>query len=197
MLAHFSLLGVFFSLLDASCAFGGRFFLMFDFFFRVSGRSGSDLGTSKGILEKPKLLFSVLCHAGGSAIRKNCACAKTTVFPVFLYGFYILRALSSSHKTTQNRFRSLSNRASCKDCAPIASWGGFWKGLVLSGASLDRLLFALGRLLASLGHFLGVSWALLGRSWLSLGCSVELHGCISAPRTVPGLDFKGFGDVSD
>ena len=68
---------------------------------------------------------------------------------------------------------------------------------MLSGASLDRLLFALGRLLASLGHFLGVSWALLGRSWLSLRCSVELHGCISVPRTVPGLDFKGFGDVSD
>ena len=65
---------------------------------------------------------------------------------------------------------------------------------MLSGASLDRLLFALGRLLASLGHFLGVSWALLGRSWLSLGCSVELHGGISAPRTVPCFDFGGFGD---
>ena len=68
---------------------------------------------------------------------------------------------------------------------------------MLSGAPLDRLLFALGRLLASLGRFLGVSWALLGRSWLPLGCCVELHGCISAPRTVPGFDFKGFGDVSD
>ena len=77
------------------------------------------------------------------------------------------------------------------------SWGAFFEGLALSWASLGRLLFALGRLLASLGHFLGVSWALLGRSWLSLGCSVELHGCISVPRTVPGLDFKGFGDVSD
>ena len=64
---------------------------------------------------------------------------------------------------------------------------------MLSGASLDRLLIALGRLLASLGHFLGVSWALLGRSWLSLGCSVELHGCISAPRTVPGFDFRVWG----
>ena len=68
---------------------------------------------------------------------------------------------------------------------------------MLSGAPLDRLLLALGRLLASLEHFLGVSWAFLGRSRLSLGRSVELHGCISAPRTVPGLDFKGFGDVSD
>ena len=68
---------------------------------------------------------------------------------------------------------------------------------MLSGASLDRLLFALGRLLASLGRFLGVSWALLGRSWLPLGCSVELHGCIWVPWAVPGLDFKGFGNVPD
>ena len=68
---------------------------------------------------------------------------------------------------------------------------------MLSGAPLDWLLFALGRLLASLGHFLGVSWALLGRSWLPLGCSVELHGCIWVPWAVPGLDFKGFGDVPD
>ena len=134
---------------------------------------------------------------GGVCNSKNCACTKTTIFPVLLYGFYILRALSPSHKTTQNHFRGLFNRASCKDCAPIPSCNGFWTGLALSGASLDRLLFALGRLLASLGHFLGVSWALLGCSWLSLGCSVELHGCISVPRTVPGLDFKGFGDVSD
>ena len=68
---------------------------------------------------------------------------------------------------------------------------------MLSGAPLDRLLLALGRLLASLEHFLGVSWAFLGRSRLSLGRSVELHGCISVPWAVPGLDFKGFGDVPD
>ena len=175
----------------------GPFFTHVRLFFRVLGGAGSDFQASGDNLEGPKLFFSVFCRARRSAMRKNCARAKTIVFPVFLNGFYTLRASSSSHKSTQNHSRSLSNRASCKDCAPIASWGGFWKGLVLSGASLDRLLFALGRLLASLGHFLGVSWALLGRSWLSLGCSVELHGCISVPRTVPGLDFKGFGDVSD
>ena len=169
------------------------FFTHVRLFFRVSGRPGSDFRVSGDNLEGPKLLFSVLCRARKSAMRKNCACAKTTIFPVFLYGFCTLRALSLSHKTTQNHSWSLSNRASCKDCAPIASWAGFWKGLVLSGASLDRLLFTLGRLLASLGHFLGVSWALLGRSWLSLGCSVELHGCISAPRTVPSLDFTSLG----
>ena len=107
-------------------------------------------------------------------MRNSCACAKTTVFPRFLYGFYTSQALCSSHKTTQNHSRSLSNRASCKNCAKNVSWGGFWEGLPLSGAALGRLLVALGRLLASLGCFLGVSWALLGRSWLSLGCSVTV-----------------------
>ena len=94
-------------------------------------------------------------------------------------------------------FLELSNKAICKHCAQNASWDGFWEGLALSWASLGRLLFALGRLLASLGCFLGVSWALLGRSWLSLGCCVELQGRMLAPRTVPGLDFRGFGDVPD
>ena len=66
---------------------------------------------------------------------------------------------------------------------------------MLSWASLGRLLSALGQLLASFGCPLGVSWALLGRSWLSLGWSGELQGRILTPRSVPGLDFKGFGDV--
>ena len=97
------------------------FFTHVRLFFRVLGGAGSDFQASGDNLEGPKLFFSMFCRARRSAMRKNCARAKTTVFPVFLYGFYILRALSSSHKTTQNRFRSLSNRASCKDCAPIPS----------------------------------------------------------------------------
>ena len=169
------------------------FFTHVRLFFRVLGRSGSDFPASGDNLEGPKLLFSVFCLASRSAMRKYCACAKTTVFPVFLYGFYILRALSSSHKTTQNHARSLSNRASCKDCAPIASWGGFWKGLVLSGASLDQLLFALGRLLASLGHFLGVSWAFLD----ALGCLLAALWNFTAAFRLPGPSqasiLKGLG----
>ena len=196
-MAHFSLLGAFFSLLAASCAFVGHFSRMLVVFFAFWVAPARILERPGTILEGPKPHFSMFCRARRLAMRNHCAYAKTTVFPRFLYGFYSLQALCSSHKTTQNRSRSLSNIASCKNCAQNASWGGFWEGLALSGASLGRLLFALGRLLASVGRFLGVSWALLGRSWLSLGCSVELHGCISAPRTVPGLDFKGFGDVSD
>ena len=122
---------------------------------------------------------------------------KPQFFPGFFNGFYISQAFCSGRNTKQNHSRSLSNEASCKECAKNISWCRFWKGLVLSWASLGRLLFALGQLLASLGCFLGVSWALLGRSWLSLGCSVELQGRILAPRIVPGLVFKGFGDVPD
>ena len=115
MLAHFSFLGVFFALLDASRAFVGRFFTHGRLFFHVLGGSGSDVWASRDNFEGPKLLFLVFCRPRTSAMRKDCVCAKTTVFPVFL------RALSSSHKTTQNHSRGLFNRASCKDCAPIPS----------------------------------------------------------------------------
>ena len=97
------------------------FFTHVRLFFRVLGGAGSDFQASGDNLEGPKLLFLVFCCLRMSAMRKNGTCAKTTVFPVFLYGFYILRALSPSHKTTQNHSRGLFNRASCKDCAPIPS----------------------------------------------------------------------------
>ena len=170
---------------------------MLGVFFGLGVAPGSISDRPGMVLEAPKRKFRCFWHTNTHTKPKCSSCNKTTVFPRFLYGFYTSQALCSSHKTTQNRSRSLSNRASCKDCAKNASWGGFWEGLALSGASLGRLLFALGRLLASLGCFLGVSWALLGRSWLSLGCSVELQGRILAPRTAPGLDFRGFGDVPD
>ena len=181
----------------ASCAFVGRFLRMLGVFFAFWVAPGRILVRSRAIFEGPKPHFSMFCRARRLAMRKHCACVKTTVFPRFLYGFYTLHALRSSHKATRKRSRSLSNIASCKDCAQNASWGGFWEGLAHSEASLGRLLFALGRLLASLGRFLGVSLPLLGRSWLPLGCSVELQGRILSPRSVPGLDFKGFGDIPD
>ena len=68
---------------------------------------------------------------------------------------------------------------------------------MLSWASLGRLLSALGRLLASFGCLLGFSGTHLGRSWLPLGWSGELQGRILTPRSVLGLDFKGFRDVPD
>ena len=164
-------------------------------FFALWIAPGQILERPGTISEGPKPRFSMFCRAGTRARRKNSACAKTTVFPRFLHGFYTSQVLCSSQKTTQNRSPNLSNKAPYKNCVKSASWGGFWKGLALSWASLGQLLSTLGRLLACLGCFLGVSWALLGRSWLSLGCSVELQGHILAPRIAPGFDFRRFGNV--
>ena len=193
MLAHFSLMGAFCSILAASWAFVGCFWLMLFVFLTLRAALGQILERPGAILAGPKPRFSMFCRAGTRACRKNSACAKTTVFPRFLHGFNTSQALCSSHTTTQNRSWSLSNRPACKNCSTNASWRGFWEGLALSWASLGRLLFALGRLLASLGCFLGVSWALLGRSWLSLGCAVELQGHILVPRTAQASILKGLG----
>ena len=119
-------------------------------FRRDSGRSGKGFGDPRAFFLK----FFCSCEL---SMRKYSRYAKTTIFPRFLYGFYTLQALCSSHKATRKRCRGLSFIASCKDCAQNASWGGFWEGLAHSEAPLGRLLFALGRLLASLGCFLGVS----------------------------------------
>ena len=188
-------MGVFFSLLDVSCAFVGRFLLRFVFFFAFWVAPGRILERPGTILEGPKPHFSMFCRARRLAMRNHCACAKTTVFPRFLHGFYTSQVLCSSQKTTQNRSPNLSNKAPYKNCVKSASWGGFWKGLALSWASLGQLLSTLGRLLAYLGCFLGVSWALLGSSWLSLVRAGELQGHILAPRSVPSLDFKRCRDV--
>ena len=65
-----------------------------------------------------------------------------------------------------------------------------------SWTPLGQLLGALGRLLALLGRSLGASWTLLGRSWAFLGRSGMDLGRFLAPGSAPGLDFRGFGDVS-
>ena len=62
------------------------------------------------------------------------------------------------------------------------TWPAFVRSWAAPGLSWVRL-----------GRLLGASW----HSWLSLGCSVKLQGRISAPRIVPVLFFKRFGDVPD
>ena len=120
----------------------------------------------------------------------------------FSYVSSTSRMSHTRQKPTQNRSRSLSNRASHKDRAKNPVWDS--PGSILDGsgallgaswASLGRLWAALGWLLASLGRFLGVSWALLGRSWASLGWSETPLGCILPPQDAPDLDFERFGNV--
>ena len=132
------------------------FFTHVRLFFRVLGGAGSDFQASGDNLEGPKLLFLVFCCPRMSAMRKNGTCAKTTVFPVFLYGFYILRALSSSHKTTQ------IIPGACPTELPA-------KIVLQSRLGMDsgRVWCSLGRHLTGLCALLGGCWLLLGTSWAS------------------------------
>ena len=191
--SFFALGRLFFTLERLSHVCWAFFYSRSTFFARFGWLRVGCLGIQGQFRGSETTFFGVLSSAQVCNAKKLRMCKNHTFSCVFLYGFYILRALSSSHKTTQNHSRGLFNRASCKDCAPIASWGGFWKGLVFSGASLDRLLFALGRLLVSLGPFLGVSWAFLD----ALGCLLPALWSFTAAFRLPGPSqasiLKGLG----
>ena len=169
MLAHFSLLGVFFSLWNASRTFVGRFFTHVRLFFRVLGGSGSDVWASRDNFEGPKLLFLVFCRPRRSAMRKNCGCAKTTVFPVFLYGFYILRVCLQVTKQRKIIPGACSTELPAKIVLPFRlemDSGGVWRSL--------------GRHLTGFCSLLGDFWPLLGTSWASLGHFLDALGCLLA-----------------
>ena len=188
-----------FSLLAGFCAFLGSPGSILDGPGSILEGSGTLRG---GFWRFKSLIFQSCC----SRARLHCAEAADMQKPRKNTGFsYVVntsRLLRTRQTTTQNRSRSLSNRASHEDRAKNSSWGS--SGSILEGsgallgtswASLGRLLAALGRLLVPLGRLLGASWALLGRSLASLGWSDAPVGCILAPRNAPGLDFGGFGDV--
>ena len=169
MLAHFSLLGVFFSLWNASRTFVGRFSTHGRLFLRVLGGSGSDVWASRGNFEGPKLLLLVFCRPRRSAMRTNCACAKTTVFPVFLYGFYILRACRQVTKQRKIIPGACSTELPAKIVLPFRlemDSGGVWRSL--------------GRHLTGFCSLLGGFWPLSGTSWASLEHFLDALGCLLA-----------------
>ena len=147
----------------------GVFFTHVRFFFRVLGGSGSDVWASRNHFEGPKLLFLVFCRPRRSAMRKNCACAKTTVLPVFLYGFYILRACLQVTKQRKIIPGACSTELPAKIVLPFRlemDSGGVWRSL--------------GRHLTGFCSLLGGFWPLLGTSWASLGHFLDALGCLLA-----------------
>ena len=91
MLAHFSLLGVFFSLWNASRTFVGRFFTHVRLFFRVLGGSGSDVWASRDNFEGPKLLFWVFCRPSAQVCnaKKLRMCKNHSFSCVFVWFLHI------------------------------------------------------------------------------------------------------------
>ena len=121
------------------------------------------------------------------AMRKNSGSAKEAVFLRFLACRQLPACDCKQPQMTQDRSRSLSNRASHEVCAKNPSWdspGSLLDGFgALSGscwALLGRLLAALGRLLASAleaspfcprngGSPVGCVTCLLRKSFVGLG----------------------------
>ena len=99
----------------------GVFLLTFDFFFAFWVAPGRMCGHPKTISRVRNYFFWCFVVRAGLQCEKIAHVQKPQFFLCFLCGFYILRAFSSRHITTQNHSRGLFNRASCKDCAPIPS----------------------------------------------------------------------------
>ena len=144
------------------------------------------------------LIFRCFVARAGLQFEKILDMQKPIIFPRFLFGFYKSPALSSSYKTTQNRSRSLSNRASYEDVLKTRL-----------GLDSGRVWRSLGRHLADFCMVLGGSRTLLGASWASLGHFLGAFGCLwavlrsfraafwlpgvsQALWECPGLGFDGF-----
>ena len=86
----FFVLGRLFCVLGCLLRVCWTFFTHVRLFFRVSGRSGSDLGTSKSILEGPKLLFFGALSCGGVCNSKKLRMRKNHSFScVFVWFLHI------------------------------------------------------------------------------------------------------------
>ena len=149
-------------------------------FFHRSGlvrtRFGRAWGPSGELFRAFKPYFPRVLGTHRLAFRKCSGHAKTQAKSkknlCFSYVSSTSRMSHTRQKPTQNRSRSLSNRASHKGRAKNPAWdipGSVLEGsgtlLGASWPSLGRLWCALGRLLAPLGRLLNASWALLGVSW--------------------------------
>ena len=169
MLAHFSLLGVFFSLWNASRTFVGRFFTHVRLSFRVLGGSGSDVWASRDNFEGPKLLFLVFCRPRRSAIRKIAHVQK----PQFFQGFCMVCTHCELCDRDTKRRKIVPGACLTELPAKIVlpfrlemDSGGVWRSL--------------GRHLTGFCSLLGGFWPLLGTSWASLGHFLDALGCLLA-----------------
>ena len=190
MLALFSLLGTFFSLLATSCAC----LALLGRFFGVLERAGLDCrwvreGPGR-VLEVLRPYLSRFFPAQELAIRNSSGCAKATIFLMFFLGFYYIARVADRHKNDEKSLREAFawtfSQRTCQNLVldipgldlggvwvpsgpPLAvTWAlmsGSWASLGASWVALGRLLGALGRLLAALWP----SWTPLGSIWGGFG----------------------------
>ena len=99
--------------------------------------------------------FGVLSSAQVCNAKKLRMCKNHSFSCVFVWFLHIASFVFKLHNNAKSFPGPVQQSFLQRLCShSVLKW--ILEGLALSGASLDRLLFALGRLLASLGHFLGV-----------------------------------------
>ena len=126
MLALFSLLGAFFSFLDASYALFGHFWPILDVFFGFLVALDSILQALGQVLEPSNLHFSIFLGVSQHKSQKCSSCNKTTVFAMFY------RLWNMSHTATERVF-----------CIAFRAWLDMVHGLLQKiPAGIHFLLFA-------------------------------------------------------
>ena len=169
MLAHFSLLGVFFSLLDATCTFVGRFLLMFVFFFAFWVAPGR-------IFRRPGTIWKVRNYLFWCFVVRACQqCGKIAHVqkPQFFLCFcMVFTYCELCLQVTQQR-KIIPGACSTELPAKI---------VLQFRLEMDsgRVWCSLGRHLTGFCSLLGGSWPLLGASWASLGHFLDALGCLLA-----------------
>ena len=169
MLAHFSLLGAFFSFLAASCAFVRRFLLMLVVFFAFWVAPGPILERPGTILEVRNLIFRGFVARAGLQCENIAHVQK----PCFFVGFCMV--LTHRKHCAQATQRRKIVPGACRTDLPAK--------IVLKtrlGVDSGRVWRSLGRHLAGFCPLLGGSWPLLGASWASIGHFLGALGCLLA-----------------
>ena len=146
----------------------GVFLLTVDFFFAFWVAPGRMFGHPGTISRVRNYFFWCFVVRAGLQCEKIAHVQKPQFFLCFCMVFTYCELSLQATKQRKIIPGACSTELPAKIVLPFRLEMDSGRGLALSGASLDRLLFALGRLLASLGPFLGVSWALLGRSALDI-----------------------------
>ena len=169
MLAHFSLLGVFFSLLDASCAFAKRFLLMFVFFFAFRVAPGRIWGRPRAFWRGRNCFFRCFVMRGGLQFEKIAHAQKPQFFLCFCMVFTCCELCLQASKQRKIVAGACSTGLAAKIVLQFRlemDSGGVW--------------CSLGRHLTGFCSLLGGFWPLLGTSWASLGHFLDALGCLLA-----------------
>ena len=183
MLAHFSLLGAFFSLLAASwalCRYFQAILCVFWASWNVPGLIFEGFGK---VLEAPGIHFSRFFRTSALGLRKRFDPYKTMAGAVKIKACALTLSKKIYRKSHPRAFRTKVPAKNAPKICLGACQGRFWSGLGVSWAHFGRLLATLGRLLA-------ISWPPLGHLWGPLGCFLASRGALGPswdpPRGTPG-----------